>query len=169
MPYGKPLTRTREYIEIVRKIFAREAPLQHEGEHYQIPYAGPDATGLGKPLKSILHGDPEHADLHRLDHAGRAAHAGEVADGVLPICMSPERTGVVTEPLLEGIAKAAGGKTLADFDIAPFVRVAMGDDLQACRDALKPELALYIGGMGARDQELLQRLRQAPRLRGRPR
>ena len=58
MPYGKPLTRTREYIEIVRKVFAREAPLQHKGEHYQIPYAGADATGLGKPLKSILHPDP---------------------------------------------------------------------------------------------------------------
>ena len=58
VPYGKPLARTREYIEIVRKMLAREAPLQHQGEHYQIPYAGPDASGLGKPLKSILHGDP---------------------------------------------------------------------------------------------------------------
>jgi F420-dependent oxidoreductase-like protein len=58
VPYGKPLTRTREYIEIVRKILAREAPLTHEGPHYQIPYSGVGATGLGKPLKSILHGDP---------------------------------------------------------------------------------------------------------------
>ena len=58
MAYGKPLGRTREYIQIVRKIFAREAPLTHTGEHYTIPYAGPDATGLGKPLKSTMHPDP---------------------------------------------------------------------------------------------------------------
>ena len=69
-----------------------------------------------------------------------------------PIYMSPERTGLVTEPVLEGMAAAGKGKTLADFDIAPFVRVAMGKDLQACRNALKPEMALYIGGMGARSK-----------------
>jgi alkanesulfonate monooxygenase SsuD/methylene tetrahydromethanopterin reductase-like flavin-dependent oxidoreductase (luciferase family) len=76
--------------------------------------------------------------------------AGEVADGVLPIFMSPEKTGMVTRPLKEGIARGRAGRTLADFDVAPFVRINMGPDLQACRDALKPELALYIGGMGAR-------------------
>ena len=76
--------------------------------------------------------------------------AGEVADGVLPIFMSPEKAGLVTKPLREGIARGRPGRTLADFDVAPFVRVSMGPDLQACRDALKPELALYIGGMGAR-------------------
>ena len=78
--------------------------------------------------------------------------AGEVADGVQPIFMVPERPETVTEAVLEGIAKAGRGKTLADVDIAPFVRVKMGDDLQACRNALKPEVALYIGGMGARDK-----------------
>ena len=66
--------------------------------------------------------------------------------------MSPEQTGLITSPLLEGMAKAEGNKTLADFDVAPYVRVAMGDDLQACRDAIRPELALYIGGMGAREK-----------------
>ena len=73
VPFGKPMARTREYIEILRKILKREAALQHQGELYQIPYTGPGATGLGKPLKSILHGDPEHADLCRFDHADRAA------------------------------------------------------------------------------------------------
>jgi alkanesulfonate monooxygenase SsuD/methylene tetrahydromethanopterin reductase-like flavin-dependent oxidoreductase (luciferase family) len=73
-----------------------------------------------------------------------------VAEGVLPIFMSPEKTRMVTEPLLAGIAKGPAGRSLADFDVAPYVRIAMGADLQACRDALKPELALYIGGMGAR-------------------
>jgi F420-dependent oxidoreductase-like protein len=148
--YGKPLQRTREYIEIVRKVFAREAPLEHKGEHYQIPYAGPDATGLGKPLKSTMHPDPSLKIYTASFSPAGLRTAGELADGVQPIYMSPERTGLVVEHVEEGIAAAGKGKTLADIDIAPFVRVAMGKDLQACRDALKPEMALYIGGMGAR-------------------
>jgi F420-dependent oxidoreductase-like protein len=148
--YGKPLVRTREYIEIARKIFAREAPLEHKGEHYQIPYAGPDATGLGKPLKSTMHPSANIKIYMASFSPAGLRTAGEIADGVQPIYMSPERTGLVTEHVLEGMAAAGKGKTLADFDIAPFVRVAMGKDLQACRDALKPEMALYIGGMGAR-------------------
>jgi F420-dependent oxidoreductase-like protein len=150
LPYGKPLERTREYIEIVRKVFSREAPLTHKGEHYQIPYAGPGATGLGKPLKSTMHPDPSLKIYTASFSPAGLRTAGEVADGVQPIYMSPERTGLVTEHVLEGMAAGGKGKTLADFDIAPFVRVAMGKDLQACRNALKPEMALYIGGMGAK-------------------
>jgi F420-dependent oxidoreductase-like protein len=150
LPYGKPLTRTKEYIEIVRKVFAREAPLQHRGEHYQIPYAGADASGLGKPLKSILHANPDlKIYTAAITPAGLRA-AGEVADGVQPFLMSPERTDIVTLPVLEGRLAAGKGQTLDDFDIAPYVNVAMGKDLQACRDAIKPQMALYIGGMGAR-------------------
>ena len=140
----------KEYIEIVRKIFAREAPLQHRGEHYQIPYAGPDATGLGKPLKSILHANPDLKIYTAAISPAGLRTAGEVADGVQPFVMSPERADIVTEPVLEGRAAAGKGRTLADFDIAPFVTVVMGKDVQACRDAIKPHLALYIGGMGAR-------------------
>ncbi len=150
VPYGKPLTRTKEYIEIVRKVFAREAPLQHRGEHYQIPYAGADASGLGKPLKSILHANPDLQIYTAAISPAGLRTAGEVADGVQPFLMSPERTDIVTEPVLEGRLAAGKGQTLADFDIAPFVGVAMGKDLQACRDAIKPQMALYIGGMGAR-------------------
>jgi F420-dependent oxidoreductase-like protein len=150
MPYGKPLQRTREYVAIIRKVFARTAPLEHRGAIYQIPYAGADATGLGKPLKSILHPDPTLRIYTAAISPAGLKTAGEVADGVQPIFMSPERTEVVTEPVLQGIAAAGGGKSLADFDIAPFVRVAMGADVAACRAALKPELAFYIGGMGAR-------------------
>ena len=152
MPYGKPLVRTREYIEIVRQVFSREAPLTHKGEHYTIPYAGADATGLGKPLKSTMHPDPRLKIYTAAFSPAGLRAAGELADGVQPIYMSPERTGLITEPVLEGMAAAGGGKTLAQFDIAPFVRVAMGKDLQACRNALKPEMALYIGGMGARSK-----------------
>jgi F420-dependent oxidoreductase-like protein len=150
MPYGKPLERTREYIEITRKIFAREAPLTHKGEHYQIPYAGPDATGLGKPLRSTMHPDRSLKIYTASFSPAGLRVAGELADGVQPIFMSPERTGLVTEHVLKGIVAAGGSKSIAQFDIAPFVRVAMGTDLQTCRDKLKPELALYIGGMGAR-------------------
>ncbi len=151
-PFGKPLMRTREYITILRQILERKEPLRYEGEHYQIPYAGEGATGLGKPLKSILHGDPSNPIYTASFSPAGLRTAGEVADGTLPIYMSPEQTDLITGPLLEGMAKAQGNKTLADFDVAPYVRVALGDDLQACRDAIRPELALYIGGMGAREK-----------------
>jgi len=150
VPFGKPMARTREYIEILRKILKREAPLEHDGELYQIPYRGEGSSGLGKPLKSILHGDPQMPIYAASITPIGLRTAGEVADGVLPIFMSPEKMKIVTEPVLAGIARRPHGRTLADFDIAPYVRICMGGDLQACRDALKPELALYIGGMGAR-------------------
>jgi F420-dependent oxidoreductase-like protein len=152
MPYGKPLTRTKEYIQIVRKVFGREAPLEHRGEHYQIPYAGADASRLGKPLKSILHANRDLPIYTAAITPAGLRTAGEVADGVLPFAMSPERTGLVTEPVLKGRLAAGKGETLDGFDIAAFVPVAMGRDVQACRDAIKPRLALYIGGMGAREK-----------------
>jgi F420-dependent oxidoreductase-like protein len=150
VPYGKPLTRTREYIAIVRKILAREAPLEHKGEHYQIPYTGPDATGLGKPLKSILHG---RKDLEiytaSIGPAGIACSA-EVANGLIPVWMNPERFDLFAPHLEKGFAKAGAGKSLATFDVAPFVTCILGDDLAKCRMPVKGMLALYIGGMGAR-------------------
>jgi len=150
VPFGKPLLRTREYIAIIRQILERKAPLEYRGEHYQIPYTGPGATGLGKPLRSIIHGNPG-LKIYTASFAPAGLRtAGEVADGVLPFFMSPEKAEAVTAPVLEGIAKAGNDKTLADFDIAPYVRIAMGNDLDACRDAIRPQLALYIGGMGAR-------------------
>ena len=78
--------------------------------------------------------------------------AGEVADGTLPFFMSPEQAAAITAPILDGMAKAGRGTTLADFDLAPYVRVSIGDDVAACRDAIRPNLALYIGGMGARSK-----------------
>src|SRR5207247_1468071 len=91
-PYGKPLAKTREYVEIVRSVFAREAPLEHHGPHYDIPYRGPDATGLGKPLKSILH--PRHDIPIYLAAIGpkNVALAAEIADGWLPIFFAPTRS-----------------------------------------------------------------------------
>jgi F420-dependent oxidoreductase-like protein len=150
VPFGKPVGRTREYAAIIRQVLERKAPLQHEGEHYQIPYTGPGATGLGKPLRSITHGAPSLKIYTASIAPGGLRVAGEVADGNLPFFMSPERAEAIIGPTLEGRAKAGKSADLADFDNAPYVRVSMGDDLAKCRDALRPGLALYIGGMGAR-------------------
>jgi F420-dependent oxidoreductase-like protein len=150
--YGKPQARTKEYIAIIRQILERKAPLEHTGEHYQIPYAGPGATGLGKPLKSIMHGDPSMKFYTAAISPAGLRTAGECADGVLPIYMSPEQADLVAAPVQEGMAKAGSAKTLAAFDIAPYVRIRVGNDLEACRNAIKPELAFYIGGMGARSK-----------------
>ncbi len=148
--YGKPLTRTREYIQIIRKILAREAPVEFKGEHYQIPYTGPGASGLGKPLKSILHGRKDmEIYTASIGPAGIECSA-EVADGLIPVWMNPERFDLLQPHLDRGFAKAGGGKSLASFDVAPFVTCVMGDDIERCRMPVKGMLALYIGGMGAR-------------------
>jgi F420-dependent oxidoreductase-like protein len=147
--YGKPLGRTREFIEIVRKAIARDAPLEHDGEHYEIPYRGADATGLGKPLKSILHPLRDRIPIYLAAIGPRNVElTAEIADGWLPFLYSPEREGVYAEQLEAGLAK--GGRDASALDIAATTWVAMGDDVAACRDQLRPMLALYVGGMGAR-------------------
>ena len=152
VPFGKPMTRYREYVAVIRQILERKAPLEHEGFHYQIPYRGEDATGLGKPLKSILHGNPDMPIyMASITPAGLRC-AGEVGDGIFPLWMNPERFDVYQPYLQAGFDKAGNGKSLADFEIAPFVDVVIGDDLDACRLPIKEGLALYIGGMGARDK-----------------
>jgi F420-dependent oxidoreductase-like protein len=151
VPYGKPLTRTREYIEIVRRIWAREAPLEFSGELYQIPYRGEDATGLGKPLKSILHGDSSIPIYTASISPNGLACAAEVANGVIPMLFDPERYDELLRPHLErGFAKAGGGKGLSDFDVMGSTTVIVSDDVEAARIPVKAHLALYIGGMGAR-------------------
>ncbi|MFM7059894.1 MAG: LLM class F420-dependent oxidoreductase [Actinomycetes bacterium] len=158
--YGKPLTKTREYVEIVRTILAREAPLEHHGPHYDIPYTGADATGLGKPLKIIVH--PRRADIPiYLASIGEknVELTAEIADGWLPIFFSPERYREAFGPAIDaGLAKAGGTKTLADFDIAPTVTVIVGDDVEMLRGFVKPMIALYVGGMGARGRNFYNAL-----------
>ena len=148
--YGKPLTRTREYISIIRKILERQEPLRFEGSHYQLPYTGPGASGLGKPLKSILHGRPDMKIFTASISPNGMRCAGEVSDGVFPVWMNPERFDVFKPHLEEGFAKAGGGKNLERFEVAPFVTAVMGDDLDKCRLPVKGMMSLYIGGMGAR-------------------
>jgi len=151
VPFGKPLTRTREYITIIRQILAREKPLEFSGEHYTIPAQGQGTTGLGKPLKSILHGDPKLPIYTASISPAGLRCAGEVADGVFPLWMNPERFELIGEPLEEGFKKA-GGRKLEDFAVCPGVSVVIGDDLEKARMPAKMNLALYVGGMGAKDK-----------------
>jgi F420-dependent oxidoreductase-like protein len=156
--WGKPLTRTREYVEIVRAILRREAPLEHHGEHYDIPYSGPGATGLGKPLRIIVH--PPRADVPiYLAAIGpkNVALAAEIGDGWLPIFFSPERFPDTHAPMLEeGFARRGGRPD--GWDLAAHVPVVVTDDVSAGRDFLKPLLALYVGGMGAKGKNFYTRL-----------
>ncbi len=150
--FHKPLSWMREYIEIVRTIFAREEALRFSGEHYTIPYAGPDASGLGKPLKSILHGRKD-IPIYTGSMAPKGQElSGEIADGCLLTCMDPDQPEVILQNLEKGFAKSKTKKSIETYDLAPTVAVVVGDNLDACRYPLKFQLALYIGGMGARDK-----------------
>ncbi len=149
--YGRPVTRLKEYTEIMKKIFARESVLTYEGKEYQMPYKGPGATGLGKPLKSIMHCEEDIPIYAATITPAGVAAAAEVSDGFFPVWMDPEKYSVFEEPIKKGFA-AAGDKSLLDFDVAPFVTCVMGDDVEECMKPIRGNMALYIGGMGARDK-----------------
>jgi F420-dependent oxidoreductase-like protein len=149
-PWGKPLGKTREYIELVRTALRREV-VEHHGEHYRIPYDGPGATGLGKPLKLMMR--PLRADIPiYLAAIGpkNVALAAEIADGWLPMLVVPERFDDAFGPSLTGAPE--------DFEIAAGVTVLVGDDVESLRDALKPHIALYVGGMGAKGKNFYNSL-----------
>ena len=150
--YGKPLTGVREYIAIIRAILRRDKPVEFQGEAYQLPYTGPGATGLGRPLKSILH-PREDLEIYTAAISPKGVEtAAEVADGFFPVWMNPERFDLFAPSLEAGFKKAGGKKSLENFDVAPFVTVIVGDDVEKCRQMIKPMMALYIGGMGARNK-----------------
>jgi len=149
-PWGKPLGKTREYVEIVRAALRREV-VEQEGEHYRIPWDGPGATGLGKPLKLMLR--PLRADIPiYLAALGpkNVALAAEIADGWLPIFVTPER---FDDAFGASLAGAPAG-----FEIAATVSVLVGDDVAALHDALRPHVALYVGGMGAKGRNFYNAL-----------
>ena len=153
MPYKKPLGRMREYIGIMRDIFEREAPLAHDGAHYQIPFTGDGAVGLGKPLKSILHGRPDIPIVVGAEGPKNIEQTAEIAEGWLAMLLSPLHFDKVYRPKLEsGFEKAGKGKSIKDFGIYVAQPIVPGNDLAACRDEVRPYLALYIGGMGAKGQ-----------------
>jgi F420-dependent oxidoreductase-like protein len=150
VPYGKPLQKTREYVDIIKMILAREKPVELHGREYDIPYNGPRTSGLGKPLKSILHGRKDMPIYSATISPKGIELAAEIMDGILPIWMSPEKYNVIGDAVKVGLAK--GDKTAEQFDIAPFVTCVMGPDVEKCRMGVKANMALYIGGMGARSK-----------------
>jgi len=153
VPYGKPLQRTREYIEIIRQVWAREKALEFHGELYDIPISGPGTTGLGKPLKSILHGNPDIPIYTASISPNGLRCAAEVADGVFPMMLDPEKVDSVYLPHLEeGFKKAGGNKSLENFAIVPGATCIIADDVEKARMPVKGHMSLYIGGMGARDK-----------------
>ena len=150
--YGKPVTRLKEYIAIMRQIFAREQALNFSGAQYQIPYTGKGSTGLGKPLKSILK-TGKHIPIYAANITPRGVEAAaEVADGFLPVWMDPEQFDIFKPSLDKGFAVAGNGKSLKQFDIVPFISVVLGDDVEQCMQPVRENLALYVGGMGARNK-----------------
>src|SRR5437667_3915043 len=147
VPFGQPLQRTREYVEIVRAILRRDRPLEFHGEHYDVPVRG--GTGLGRPLKAIVHPLRPDLPIYLAAFGPRnVALAAEIADGRLPTFYSPDHPEAFAEPLSEGLARS--GRDRGSLDVAPFVPLIVGPEVQACRDLVKPILALYVGGMGAR-------------------
>ena len=155
--YGNPIGRVREYVEILHKIWDRKEPVQHEGKHYRIPYEGEGASGLGKPLKSILHGRRIPIYVAAIGPKS-VEQTAEVADGWLPIFFSPTRMSIWKGALDAGFARAGGGKSLNDFDVAPTVTVIQGSDVASCLQFVKGMLALYVGGMGARGKNFYNEL-----------
>ena len=152
VPYGKPLKRTREYITIMRDIFRREGPVEFDGEFYQMPYRGKGASRMGKPLKSILHGRADIPIYTATISPKGIETAAQVADGFIPIWTTPSGLKTFDASVEAGFSKAGDGKGWDGFEIMPTVTVIINDDLEACRSMIKPHLALYVGGMGARDK-----------------
>jgi F420-dependent oxidoreductase-like protein len=147
-PWGKPYWRVRDYVEIMRKIFRREGPVSHEGREISLPYTGEGATGLGKPLRSILH--PSH-DIPIVLGSGSDSMlrlCGEICDGVLPLRFVPSEMPRFRNLIEEGFQRAGSGKSWDSFSFEALVPVTLTEDVQAALQAMKPGIALYVGGMG---------------------
>jgi F420-dependent oxidoreductase-like protein len=150
--FPKPLARTREYIDILRQVWAREAAVTSTGPHYPLPFAGEGTTGLGKPLKPIVH--PLRADIPIMlgaEGPKNVALAAEICDGWLPIFYSPRLAPMYSEWLDEGFARPGARRSREDFEICATAQVVVTDDRASVLEMIKPHLALYMGGMGAED------------------
>ncbi|MEV1142174.1 LLM class F420-dependent oxidoreductase [Micromonospora sp. NPDC049799] len=148
-PYPRPLARTREYIEIVRAVLARTGPVEYDGAFYQLPQRG--GTGLGKPLKSTVH--PLRTDIPiflAAEGPKNVALAAEIADGWLPLFFSPKADGFYRAALAEGFARPGARRGPDEFEIAATVPIVVDDDVERAADRIRPFVALYVGGMGAK-------------------
>ncbi|GAB18454.1 putative F420-dependent oxidoreductase [Gordonia effusa NBRC 100432] len=150
--FPKPLARTREYIDIMRQVWAREAPVTSAGPHYPLPYTGEGASGLGKPLKPIVH--PLRRDIPIMlgaEGPKNVALTAEIADGWLPLFYTPRMADTYNAWLDEGFARPGARRSREDFEICATAQIVITDDRAAAMAAIKPFLALYMGGMGSED------------------
>ncbi len=151
-PWGRPYWRIKDYVGIMRKIFAREAPVAHEGSEISLPYTGAGALGVGKPLRSILHMNPNIPIYLGTGNEATVRLTAEIADGWLPLGLVPGSLPEYLPWLEEGFRRAGNGKSLKNFEIQGSVHVEVSDDVKASLDKMKPEVALYVGGMGHKDK-----------------
>jgi F420-dependent oxidoreductase-like protein len=145
-PWGRPYYRIKDYVTIMKKIWRREAPVVHEGKEISLPYTGEGAMGVGKPLKSILHMNPDIPIYLGTGMEATVRLTAEIADGWLPLGLVPENYSTYEPWIEEGLVKA--GKTMGEFERQGMTNVVVTDDVQAALDRLKPGIALYVGGMG---------------------
>ena len=151
-PWGRPYYRIKDYVTIMRKVFRREEPVTHQGKEISLPYTGDGAMGIGKPLMSILHVNPNIPIWLGSGTETNVRLAGEVADGLLPLGFGPGSMELFRPWLEEGVKRAGGGKSMADFEIQPGAAVIITNDVRAALQRMKPNTALYVGGMGHRDK-----------------
>ncbi len=151
-PWGRPNHRIRDYVAIMRKVFERRAPVEHQGREISLPYTGEGALGIGKPLRSILHMNPRLPIFLATGTEANVKLTAEIADGWLPLGFVPGSMKSFAPWLEEGFRRAGGGKSLAGFEIYAMATVIIGDDVKAALDRMKPNTALYVGGMGHRDK-----------------
>ena len=148
-PFAKPLARTREYIGILRDIWARRGPLTNDGPHYPLPL--PDGTGFAKPLKASIHPLREEIPIFLgAEGPKNIAMCAELCDGWLAMLFSPEHQDLYLDPLKEGFAREGARRSLEEFEIAATVPLVLTDDVEGAIDAVRPFYALYFGGMGAK-------------------
>jgi F420-dependent oxidoreductase-like protein len=149
MSFAKPLSRMREYIGILRDIWARKGPVQNEGPHYPLPL--PDGTGLGKPLKAAIHPLREDIPIYLgAEGPKNIALGAELCDGWLAMLFSPAHQDMYEQALAEGFARPGARRTPAEFEVVATVPFIISDDIDSAVDALRPFYALYFGGMGAK-------------------
>ncbi|MPY91593.1 MAG: LLM class F420-dependent oxidoreductase [Acidimicrobiia bacterium] len=147
-PWGKPYWRLRDYIKIMRKVFARDEPVSHDGREISLPYEGPGSTGLGKPLRSIMHTNPRLPIWLGSGSEATVKLTAELCDGWLPMHFVPGRMAQYRPWVEEGFRRAGGGKGWADFEVQAMVSVRLTDDVGKALAVQKPGIALYVGGMG---------------------
>jgi F420-dependent oxidoreductase-like protein len=151
-PWGRPYYRIKDYVAIMRKVFRREAPVIHEGVEISLPYTGEGALGVGKPLKSILHMNPDIPIWLGCGTETNVRLAGEIADGLLPMGFVPGSMEIYRPWLEEGFARAGSNKSFGDFEIQGRTSVVITNDVKGALQSMKPQTALYVGGMGHRDK-----------------